>query len=240
MQYIDLVHQQCPPAVQQSVVKAGAKLEPQEEMLLFSEITSARLTASCAYGVVGHLSTKMSPERTDIFKTNYLTLITKNAVSLKNYGDAAAQAQIKNDVARAIHLILDDITKSHLRGNMLAALLVFRINMLPEIDKRVNYKNLTVKGYMGDWQFNEYATGIGDPEGPERLAQLFAQSGAQDLRNIFTEMRGKHVRGGYCLSSELIQKLVRPYLQDHRKTVNVSGDGPPVSHYARELLDAVK
>ncbi len=239
MEYIDLVHQQCPPAVHQSVARAGAELEALEETLLFSEITSVTLNAGCAYGVVGHLSKKMSPSRTNTFKINYLDLVNQHAAKLKSYGDASAQTQIRNDVARAIESIIGDITRSHLQGSILAALMAFRINMLPEIDKRVDYKSLTMKAYMGDWLFNEYATCMGDPAGPERLTRLFAQSGAQDLRNIFTEMWGKHVRGGYCLPPELIKQLVRPYLGDNRKTVDVYGDGPPVSHYARKLLDAL-
>lgn len=239
MEYIDLVQQQCTPAVHQSVARAGAELEPLEETLLFSDITSVPLPAGCAYGVVGHLSKKMSPTRTDTFKINYLALVVQHAANLKSYGDASAQTQIRNDVTRAIHSIIDDITRTHLRGSILAALNAFQINMIPEIDKRVDYKSLTMKTYMGDWLFNEYATCMGDPDGPERLARLFAKSGAQDLRNIFTEMWGKHVRGGYCLQPETIRQLVRPYLGDNRKTVDVYGDGPPVSHYARELLDVL-
>lgn len=239
MEYIDLVSQHCPISVYQSVVKAGTKSESLDEMLLFSNITSITMTAGCAYGVIGHLSKVVSPQNTDTFKVNYLTLVNKHATNLKGYGDAAAQTLIKDEVGRAIHTIIDDITKSHLKGSILAALSAFRINMLPEIDKRVDYKSLTMKSYMGDWLFNEYATCMGDPAGPERLARLFAKSSAQDLRNILTEMRGKHRRGGYCLSREIIATLVRPYVLDNRKTVDVLGEGPPVSKYARELLDAL-
>ena len=239
MEYIDLVCQQCPPAVHQSVARAGAVLEPLEETLLFSEISSVALTASCAYGVVGHLSRRMSPTRSDTFKINYLSLVNQHASQLKTHGNASVQTQLRNDVVRAMHSIIDDITKSHLQGSMLAALVAFRIDVLSEIDKRVDYKSLTMKTYVADWVFNEYATCMGDPEGPERLERLFAKACAQELRNTFTEVWGKQVRGGYCLSSELIKQLVRPYLRDDRKTADVFGDGPPVSSYARELLDAL-
>lgn len=239
MDYLDLVNQQCAIDVYQSAAKAGTKMEAQEETLLFSNIASVSLTPGCACGVIGHLSKLMSPQRTDIFKMNYLTLVNRYATNLKTYGFVSDQKKLRDEVIRATQSIIDDITKSHLKGNLLAVLLAFNINMIAEIDKRVDYKSLTMKSYMGDWLFNEYATCMGDPAGPERLARLFAKSSAQDLRNIFTEMRGKHRRGGYCLSAEIIKDLVRPYVMDHRKTADISGDGPPVSKYARELLDVL-
>ena len=152
------------------------------------------------------------------------------------------QNQIKDEIALSLHVIIDDITKSHLRGSMLSVLRIFKINMLDEIDKRIDYKSLTFKGYMGDWHFNEYAASMGDAKAPERLALLFAKSSAQDLRLIFNEIRRKYKRerGEYGLSHELIKKLVRPYLLDHRRTADVMGNGLPVAYYARELLDSLE
>lgn len=109
------------------------------------------------------------------------------------------QNQIKDEIALSLHVIIDDITKSHLRGSMLSVLRIFKINMLDEIDKRIDYKSLTFKGYMGDWHFNEYAASMGDAKAHERLAPVFAKSSAQDLRLIFTEIRGKHKRAGSTL-----------------------------------------
>ncbi len=240
LDYVDIVYQECPPAIYQDIVRVEERKQPTEEMVFFSPITSILLTDSCAYGVVGYLSTKMSTERTDIFKANYLSLVGKYEHVLKNYGTVIMQKQIKDEIALSLHVIIDDITKSHLRGNMLTVLRIFKINMLDEIDKRIDYKSLTFKGYMGDWQFNEYAASMGDAKAHERLALVFAKSSAQDLRLIFAEIRGKHKRAGYSLPPELIKELVQPHLLDHRRTQDVTGDGPAVAHYARELLDSLE
>lgn len=239
MEFIDLVNQNCPPAIQQSVALAGTRMDNSEETLLFSPITSARLDVSCAYAVVGHLTQTLSRTSSDTYKLNYLLLATQYANNLTSGIDALPAANLRDDIGRAIGTVIDDIQKPHLQGAILAVLMAYRINLTDQIATRVNYKELAVPSYLGNWMFNEYALCMGDATALDRIATVFSRSGAQDLRIIFTEIRGKHVRGGYCISPQILQQLVRPYLSDGRRTADVSGEGPPVSRYARDLLDVL-
>lgn len=238
MDYIDLATQQCPPAVVQSVTQAVRGAGSADETLVFSEITGAALTPPCALGIVGHLGQSMTPSRSAVFKSNFVFLARRYHREFSRM-DAKSYEPLQKVIAQAIGAIIDDITISQQRGGILDVLMLYRINMLPQISSRVDFISLTQKGFLADWQFNEYATCMGDVDAQLRLAQVLEKSVPQDLRLIFTDQRGKVVRQSACLPDSLISKLARPYLRDTRRTRDVDGDGPPVSQYAKDLLDAL-
>jgi hypothetical protein len=237
MEFIDLINQHCPPAIQKSMAQVGTSVDVSEETLMFSPVTSKRLDASCAYSVVGHLSRAASTRETDTFKLNYLSLATQYSDLLTKGIDQKGAAVIRQEINQALEGMIGDFTKSHLQGLMLAVLTAYRIDQTSQIAKRIAYRTLSVPTYLGNWMFNEYALCMGDPEAAERIAAVFKNSGAQDLRVIFTDVRGKYTRGGYCFPKDAMQQLVRPYIRDKRRTSDVNGKGPSVSRYARELLD---
>ncbi len=240
MDYLYLIHQECPIGMYQSAVQIQSEMQPVDETILFWHFTDFRSLPppKCFYGIVGHLSQEMSPKWSDEFKMHSLGTIHQFKIYAQRYGDEAAQIELKSNVSDALHSIMDDVTKPHLQGTILAVAMGFNIDLRIEIDKRINYKSSTLRG-VSDWIFNEYATCMGDEEGPQRLAKLFAKSDAQFLRNTFTQIIYQHARGDYCIQENIIAELVQPYLKDTRKTNDVNDFGPPVSHYARELFDAV-
>ncbi|MEP3347404.1 MAG: hypothetical protein ABJN34_07700 [Litoreibacter sp.] len=198
----------------------------------------AALTPPCALGIVGHLGESMTASRSTPFKSNFIFLARRYHGDFKRM-DAKTYENLQRVIGRAIGAILDDITVSQRRGGMLDVLMLYRINLLVPISKRVDYVSLTQKGFLADWQFNEYATCMGDADAQLRLAQVLEKSGPQDLRLIFTDQRGKIERGSACMPERLISNLARPYLRDARPIQDVDGGGPPVSTYAKELLDAL-
>lgn len=236
MDYFELAQQDCPPAIVRSVTEAVRGGSDEEEMLIFSEITGASLSTECAYAVVGYLAESMKADSSPAFRSNFIFLARRFNRDFARVGGDRYNA-LRQSVAKAISTVIDDITLPQSRGGMLDTLMLYRIDLRNQIDPRVDYRSLTQTGYLADWQFNEYAACMGDEEALERLAAVLGKSGAQDLRVIFTDLRGKLMRKTACLSPDQISLLARPYLRDNRVTREVDGDGPPVKHYARELLD---
>jgi hypothetical protein len=238
MNYTDMVLQHCPLAVYESVVAADRKMNKTEEMLLFSEITSVPLTMSCAHGVVGKLATELKPASSPAYKNAVLLLAMRCRRELKGL-DSASYDTLRQDMRQGILRILEDVQQSQFRGGILGVLGVYRIDLLEEIAARVDYKSLTNTGFLADWQFNEYAACMGDEEAPERLARILERSDAPILRQLFTDLKAKAMRGDSCLSDTALRALAQPYLKDGRVTHDVDGDGPPVSAYAQDLLDVL-
>ncbi len=239
MDYVDVIALHCPPVIQQSVAEGVSWPNDSDQTLLFFDTTSVTLGPDCAHGVVGQLSRTVTPKRTDLYKSHYLSIAARNAASVMALEDAGQREQIVSEVERAVRGILDDIGRNHLAGLMLQVLTVYGIDLQAEITERVDYKSLTQPGWLMDWIFNQYALCMGDAEAVSRLEVLFAKTTAQNLRVIFTELTGKRARGEPCPPPEDIRQLVEPYLTDNRPTHDVDGEGPPVSHYAQLLLDAL-
>lgn len=238
MEYMDLVTQHCPPAIQESVAGAGRKMDKTREMLLFSEITGVTMEPPCALGVVGELARKLSPNSSPAYKDAFLSLARRYRSDLQGL-DSKSYDALRQDIGQAVIRILDDVDQSNLRSGILDVLSMHKINVLDQIDKRVDYKSLTNRAFLADWQFNEYAACMGDEEAPERLAKVLKASSPGVLRQLFTELTGEVRRKDACLSDRVLRELVGPYRNDNRVTADIDGDGPPVSSYANTLLKAL-
>lgn len=238
MDYVDLVNQQCPPEVVQSVSAIDRGARPSDETLIYSNITGAALSQDCAYAVVGHLAKRLRDSHSSMSKNSFIFLARRYNGDLQRI-DADSYKELQLEIAGAIQRMIGDLGDSQLRGGMLDTLMQYRVNILKDVEARVDYKSLTQTGFLADWQFNEYAACMGDAEAPERLEAVLKKSAPQDIRLIFTDLRGKVIRKAVCLQPGLIKTLARPYLRDQRATADVNGDGPPVSDYAKDLLEAL-
>ena len=233
MDYTPYVEQYCPPAVQQSVIALAAGLSPDEESLALNEISGAQMSPDCVVGVVGQLSPLVQPTSSTLFKLQYMgLLITRSDLLAAN----PAADQLRVTVEGVMRRLLDDVRKPNLSGSMLPLMLFMRINLLDEIKARIDVGNPDLSDPYRAWPLQEYALCMRDPGAQERINRLFAASDPQTLRRIFqgTAVLVK-VRKTYCTDREALKELVAPYLQDVRKTHDVNGPGPAVSHYARQL-----
>jgi len=237
MDYFELAQQHCPPAVVESVRKGVRGGPDMDDSSIFFDVTSTTLSPDCAFAVVGHMAEKLSPRRSPLFKSTFMLLARKYHADFAKM-DGARYGQLQQTIGIAIREIIDEVASSQQRGSILGVLTLYRVNLLREIDARVDYKSLTQPPLV-DWQLNEYAVCMNDPDAGERLVQVLAKSSAMDLRQLFSALEGQVSRGSACLTREQIAALARPYIRDARHTQDVNGKGPPVSTYARSLLDAL-
>lgn len=237
MDYAAYVEQHCPAIVQHSVVMLATDLSPNEEILALNEISSVQLSPLCILGIVGQLSPRVQPASSELFKLQYMGLLTVWSDLLAESLTPTQYDQLRKTVAGVMLRIIDDMRNYNLSGSMLAVMLFMRINLLDEISARINLDNMDLSDPHRSWPMQEYALCMGDPAAHERIARLFSMSDPQTLRRIFeaTAIMIKS-RKTYCTNRNALKELVTHYLKDARTTHDVNGPGPTVSHYALQLM----
>lgn len=237
MDFVFLVNQNCPVEIQQSVAQLEQGITEDQETEVFFPFSGQPLDRPCVSAMARYLASNVGPDASDGYKSQFYDTARTFAALSPNRQDTDFTI-VRAELAEAFDRLIGDAGSDSLLLNsgLVGCLLAFQLDRRDAILTQANYR-MPMDTLWQTLLFNEYALIFGDDEAEERLAAALSGATAPELRSIFTRMSTEVRRADPRLPAAAMERLVRPYVADSRATHEVDGDGPPVSDYARELLD---
>jgi hypothetical protein len=238
MDYIELINTSCPVEIQRSVAQLEQGVTGAKEDDAFFPFSGKPLDRGCLHAMTRYLAKNVRPHSSASYKLRFFsTAMWYASASVHRIDDEYNLA--RTEVGEAMDRLMDDVSdESSLGSGIVGTLAAYRIDRRDAILARVRYDQPGLQIWEG-LMFNEYALVMGDDTAEARIAHYLATATGPELRVEFERQAGLAQKNALFLPASALERLVRPYINDGRVTHEVDGDGPPVSHYARLLLDAL-